>query len=125
MLVRKQYAHDRQAEFRDPSIPRSIFLEKYGEALMFLESNVKEWATFQCGLSSSTSKSEADNRQTAKSDDSEIGGDKSEFLDARKRLASQIEDVEFMKTIKSKLQKVEGTEKEQLKKEILDLLDKK
>lgn len=125
MLVREQYRHDRQAEFRDPSIPRTKFLEKYGEHLMFLERNVKEWATFSCGESSRASKIEADNSRTCKSVDSGIGEDKSEFHNARKRLASGIKDIEFMKTIKNKLQKFEPTEKEQLKKEILEMLNKK
>ncbi|XP_037038086.1 uncharacterized protein LOC119075674 [Bradysia coprophila] len=125
LLIREQYRHDRQAEFRDPSIQRTTFLEKYGDHLTFLESNAKEWATLLCGGSPSTSKIEADNSRTCNSNDSEIGEDKNEFHNARKRLASQIEDVEFIKTVRSKLQKFEPTEKDQLKKEILDMLNKK
>lgn len=84
---------------------------------MFLESNGEAWATL---FEESPSKSSIDDK-TFKSDDTE---DKSDFHNARKRLASQIEDVEFMRTIRNKLQKIEPTEKEQLKREILDMLNK-
>lgn len=122
--MREQYRLDRQAEFRDPSIPKTIFLEKYGEHLMFLESNEKEWVTLLCGGSTSTNNTESDENKTHRPEESGIGEAKNEFHNARKRLASQIEDAEFMKTIRSKLQKFESAEKEQIKKEILDLLNK-